>query len=94
MTAVSKLHEKCEKYKYKDSCNEKRTVACGLLELPKPNMENATMPNAETFAQPTTGKHTPITINMGEHGNINTSMEQIEEQINKTFKINCAFNKS
>lgn len=50
MNAVSKLYEKCEKCKYKDSCNDKRMVACGLLELSKPNMESETMPNAESFS--------------------------------------------
>jgi hypothetical protein len=32
---LSKLHERCEKCNYKDECNNKRMVACGLLELPK-----------------------------------------------------------
>lgn len=94
MTTLSKLHEKCEKCKYKDSCNEKRMVACELLELSKPNMENAAMSNAETFAQVATIKCTPRKIKMGEYGNIDTSMQQIAEQINKNFQINCVFNKS
>lgn len=93
IATLSKLHDKCEECKYRDSCNNKRMVACSLAEMPKPNMENATMPNTEPLTQPISIKCTPTTINMGEYGNINTSMEQIAKQINKAFQINCAFNK-
>ena len=94
MNVVSKLHEKCEKCKCRENCNNKRMVACALAEIPKSNMKNATLPNTVPLAQPAARKHTPITIKMGEYGNINTSMEQIAERINKTLQINCAFNES
>jgi len=60
-------------------------VACGLVGIQKPNTEPLT--------QPLSRKYTSVTINMGEYGNINTSLEQINNQINKAFQINCAFNK-
>ncbi|MBU3193475.1 hypothetical protein KPL30_02845 [Clostridium algidicarnis] len=94
MATLSKLHDKCEKCKYRDSCNNKRMVACRLVETSKPDMKNGTLPNTEPLTQPLSRKHTSITINMGGYGNINTSMEQIAKQINKAFEINCAFNKS
>ncbi|NOH14863.1 hypothetical protein [Clostridium cochlearium] len=94
MATLSKLDSRCEKCKHKDSCNNKRLMACALAEIPKSNMKNATLPNTASLAQPAARKHTPITIKMGEYGNINTSIEQIAEQINKAFQINCAFNKS
>lgn len=39
-------------------------------------------------------EHTPITINMGGYGNIETSIEAINEQIKKDFykKLSCNFN--
>ena len=85
MNILSKLHDKCEKCRYKDSCNNKKMVACGLAEMPKPN--------TEPLIQPMSIKCTPITINISEHENINTSMEQIAEQINEAFRINCTLNK-
>lgn len=93
MNILSKLHDKCEKCKYKDSCNNKKMVACGLAEMPKPNTGNITIPNTEPLIQPMSIKCTPITINISEHENINTSMEQIAEQINEAFRINCTLNK-
>lgn len=69
-------------------------AACALIEMPKSNIENAISPNIVPLAQPIVRKHTPVTINMGEYGNINTSMEQIAEQINKSFQMNCILNKS
>lgn len=94
MTIISKPHDKCKKCEHKDSCDDKRMVACRLTEMQRPIMKSVATPIAENFAQPITRKHTPITIKIGEYGNINTSLEQIAEQINKEFKINCAFNKS
>ncbi|SMB95415.1 hypothetical protein SAMN00017405_0397 [Desulfonispora thiosulfatigenes DSM 11270] len=95
---LSKICDECKNCKNKDACNNKRMVACALAEMSKPNLESRTMPNTAPLRQPFTRKHTPITIKMGEYGNINTSMEEINnkisQQINKGFQINCAFNKS
>ena len=86
MTIISKLHEKCKKCKYKDSCNDKRMVACRLAEMQKPIMKSAAAPIAETFAQPIARKHTPITINMGEYGKIETSLEELQEQFKRDLE--------
>lgn len=38
-------------------------------------------------------KVTPITIYMGEYGNIHTTMESIKEQVEKQLRIDvCSFN--
>lgn len=95
MATLSKLHDKCKECKYKDTCDNKRMVACALAEMPKPNIKNATIPNTGPLIQPFSRKHTPITIKMGEHGAINTSIEEIHgkisNEINKAFQINCGF---
>lgn len=87
MATLSKLDSRCKKCKHKDSCNNKRMMACALAEMPKPDMKNAALPNVEPLAQPASRKHTPITIKIGKYGNINTSMEQITENINKQFTL-------
>lgn len=37
MTALSKLHNKCINCKYKNICDDKRMVACSLVEIQKAN---------------------------------------------------------
>lgn len=85
MSTLSKLHEKCNKCKYKDFCANKRMMACEIAELPKSNMMSLSSRNTESLSQPLLVPHTPITINMGEYGIINTSLEEIQEQLKKDF---------
>lgn len=85
MSALSKLHEKCNNCKYKDSCDNKRMMACEIAELPKYNMMSLSSHNTKSLSQPLLIPHTPITINMGECGTINTSLEEIQKQLKKDF---------
>ncbi|MCK9471776.1 MAG: hypothetical protein M0Q88_08500 [Bacilli bacterium] len=91
---ISKLHSKCEKCSYKDNCDNKRMVACGILELPQSSSMESCVRAGESLSMPIAREHTPITINMGEYGTIETSIEEINEQIKKDFykKLNCNFN--
>ena len=34
MPTLSKMHDKCEKCRSKDNCNNKRMVACDVVEAP------------------------------------------------------------
>lgn len=85
MSTLTKLHEKCKKCKYRDSCDNKRMIACEIAELPKSNMMSSSVPNTEPLTQPVLIPNTPITINMGEYGTINTSLEEIQEQLKREF---------
>jgi hypothetical protein len=62
--------------------------ACALAELPKKATTNLTAPLATSLAAPMARKHTPITIHMGEYGDVDTSLEAIKEQISKSFMLN------
>lgn len=88
MSTLTKLHEKCNKCKYKDSCDNKRMIACEIAELPKSNMMSSCVPNTEPLAQPLLIPNTPITINMGKYGTINTSLEEVQEQLKREFYKN------
>lgn len=92
---ISKLHEKCQKCEYKDECDEKRMVACAIAELP-PLKESASMPIAEVIGMPVARVVTPIIINMGEYGVINTSLEELTKQLEEDFyrRIRCDFRRS
>lgn len=80
MTALSKLHNKCVNCKYKNICDNKRMVACNLTELSQSNMKSAIdANNTISCSQPLAREYTPITINMGEYGIIETSLEEISE---------------
>lgn len=96
MAALSKLHDKCKKCKYKDECGEKRMVACGIAELPQTNTENIAMPSVEPYGASIARKETTITIYRGENCTIDTSLEEIKRQIEEDFykNIRCGFNRT
>ncbi|HDK7179211.1 TPA: hypothetical protein PTW06_000981 [Clostridium botulinum] len=77
MTTLSKSHEKCEKCKDKDNCDNKRMVACRFDEIPRPKIEKMTIPNAQPLCQPI---YAPITINMGGYEAIDTTLEEINKE--------------
>ncbi|MDU7726753.1 MAG: hypothetical protein E7K00_14815 [Clostridium perfringens] len=81
--ALSKLHKKCNKCKYKNICDNKRMVACNIAEIPPTNIISSTINNIMPNEQPLMRKYTPITINMGEFGKRETSLEEIAESLRK-----------
>lgn len=81
--ALSKMHKRCKKCKYKNICDNKRMVACNIAEIPPANMISDTANNMSPYGQPLMRKYTPITINMGEFGKIETSLEEISESLTK-----------
>lgn len=81
--ALSKMHKRCKECKYKNICDNKRMVACNIAEIPPANMISATTNNMRPDGQPLMRKYTPITINMGELGKIETSFEKISESLTK-----------
>lgn len=82
--ALSKMYKTCKKCKYKNICNNKRMVACNIAEIPQTNMmRDITINNGIPNGQPLMKKYTPITINMGEFGKIETSLEEISKSLKK-----------
>lgn len=94
MKTISKLSDKCKKCPHVNNCGNKRMVACALPEY-KSNRVDAIAPTTMPHAQPISRIENPITINMGEYGTINTSLEEIAEKIKKDLykNLNCSFNK-
>lgn len=94
MKTISKLYDKCKKCPHVNNCDNKRMVACALTEY-KPNRIDAIAPITMPYAQPISRIENSITINMGEYGTINTSLEEIAEKIKNDFykNLNCSFNK-
>lgn len=84
-TTLSKMHKRCKKCKYTNICENKRMVACNIAEIPPTNMISSTIDNMRPYGQPLMRKYTPITINMGEFGKIETSLEEILEILTKDF---------
>ena len=91
---ISKLSDKCRKCSYFDECNNKRMVACVISEY-KPNRASTTVTMTTPLSQHLKRVENPITINMGECGTINTSLEEIAEKLKKDFykHLNCSFNR-
>jgi hypothetical protein len=90
---ISKLAEKCQKCKHVNQCDEKRMAACAIAELPPLNTASAVMPLTAPLSMPMAREYTPITINMGEYGTINTSLEEIKEKLEKDLfkELSCEF---
>lgn len=86
MATLSKLHGKCKECKHKDSCNDKRMVACALAEMPKNNMKEEARSITVPLGQTASRKCTPIKINMGEYGKIGTSLEELQEQFERDLE--------
>jgi len=91
---ISELSDECKKCPHVNNCENKRMAACALKEW-KPNIVDNTLSITMPIAQPILRIENPITINMGEYGTINTSLEEIAEKIKKNLykNLNCSFNK-
>ncbi len=96
MAKLSNIHDVCKKCEHKDGCKNKRMVACAMAELP-PLMEKPNMSPKAPLSMPMAREYIPITINMGEYGIVNTSLEELKEQLErdiwKRINPNCNFNK-
>lgn len=79
MASLSKLHSKCNECKYKDECNEKRMVACGVMEL---------SPKAKEYTPITIYRGENCTINTS----LEEIKRQIEGDFYKN--IRCGFNRT
>ena len=90
MFTLSRTAEKCRKCPNVENCNDKRLEACALAELPKQASININTP-LTGLSKPIT----PITIHMGEYGDINTTMKEINEKINekiaKALSVNSCY---
>ena len=94
LKTISKLSDECRKCSYLDKCNNKRMVVCAMEEW-KPNMADVVAPTITPLSQPMLRIEHPITINMGEYGTMNTSLEEIAEKLKKDLykNLNCSFNR-
>lgn len=94
MHAISKLSDECKKCQHVNECDNKRMVACAMAEC-KPSTASEKISLAMPLTQPILRIEHPITINMGEYGTINTSLEKISEKLKKDFykNLNCSFNR-
>ena len=98
MQTISKLSDKCKSCSNVDNCDNKRMVACAMKEF-KPNIANAIAHTTMSPIQPVLRIEHPITINIGYYGTIDTSLEDIADNLNKDlykdiFNVNCSFIKS
>lgn len=95
MPTISKLHDKCQKCKYKDDCDEKRMVACAIAKLPPSPIQDMGMSASTPLSMPISREYTPITINMGDI-KIGTSLEEISKKIEEDFykHLRCGFNET
>jgi hypothetical protein len=89
MASISKTSDKCMKCPHVDNCDEKRMVACALMEVDfKPNIaeSNATMNTTMNAIQ--------ITNSIINDKTISTQIEeQFKKDFYKRYNFLCDFNK-
>jgi hypothetical protein len=92
---ISKLSGECKKCPHVNDCDDKRMVACAMAEMPQQAMKESMAPVMAPVMQPMLRISHPITINMGEYGTIETSIEEMTEKLKKDLykNLNCSFNK-
>lgn len=74
---LSKIAKECKECSFKYICNKKKMVAYAGT----PN----SMSNTEQASQPIISKYTPITINLGDSEQVQTSLEELKKQLKKDF---------
>ena len=91
MSTLIRTARKCRECPNVKKCNNKRLEACALVELPKQVSINVIAPLTGISGTQLSNPITPITIHMGEYGDINTTMEEIKENIAKSLIINSCY---
>jgi len=95
MATLSRTAEKCRKCSNVKNCDNKRLEACALAELPKQSSINVTASLTGLSIAQLSKPYTPITIHLGECGDMHTSMEEINEKINeriaKALSVNSCY---
>lgn len=84
MAPLSKLSSECQKCPHINNCDNKRMAACAISEW-KPCVVEPIAPITTPLVQPMTREEHQITINMGEYGKIDTSLEEITKKIERDF---------
>lgn len=83
MSSISRLHPKCEECRYVDDCDEKRKVACGLLEI----KESLAMPAAgsisQSLAQDLLVKHNYRDIKVSGTQSITIDLEELKRNLER-----------
>lgn len=89
MKIISKLHEKCEKCRYVNDCDEKRMVACGMLEWPEKMFNSASAAMTMTVAAEMLVKHDYRDIKISPTQTVTVDLEEmkkdLEERIYRAF---------
>ena len=91
MQTLSRTAEKCRKCSNAKNCNNKRMEACALAELPNQASASLTVPLTGLSALSMSNPVTPITIKMGEYGDIHTTLEEINKNIAKSLMLNTCY---
>ncbi len=83
MISITKLHEKCEKCPYVNDCDEKRMVACGLMELPEKSFNSASEAMTMPVAAEMLVKHNYRNIKIGPTQTITVDLEEMKKDLKK-----------
>lgn len=90
--ALKQLSEQCKNCEYKDNCDEKRMVACGVLEY-EPLQQPYTEPITQPLQQEYLVKHDYRNIKVGENTTVTIDLEEIKKKMEEDFykSLGCGF---
>ena len=81
MEIISKLYEKCEKCPYVNECDEKRMMACGIMERPEPLAQPAANVSTMPIAAEMLVKHDYRNIKISPTETITVDLEKLKKEM-------------
>jgi len=85
MEIISKIHEKCQKCPYVDDCDEKRMVACGMMELPEKMFNSASEAMTMPVAAEMLVKHDYRNIKINSTQTITVDLEEMKKDLQQSI---------
>lgn len=82
--ALRQLSEQCKSCEYKDNCDEKRMIACGVVKH-KPIQQPFANPLANPLQQDMLVKHDYRKIKIAENRTITIDLEKLKKQAIEDF---------
>ncbi len=83
MEIISKVHKKCERCPHVDDCDEKRKVACGMMNLPEPMYETAAQAMTMPVAVEMLATHDFRRVQISPTQTITVDMEKMKKDLKR-----------
>ena len=90
---LSKTDERCLKCKYFEDCDNKRMVACAVMNIPEPIAQTAGAKTSQALQSGMLVKHDYREIKIAENTTVTIDLEELKKKMEEDFykQLNCSF---